>query len=112
MTNNTYEFSDSLSRFLLKNPTSNEIAWLMQLDQDDLYNLIDILLLVVEDRPIPGLNENDCLNKFTDVNLLAFKVKNIGKKNRISTMSPEMRTKLLVRILAEAQSIINDTEYI
>ena len=65
--------------------------------------------LVVDDRAIPGLNENDCVNKFTDANLLAFKVINIGKKHRISTMKPEVRTNFLDRILTEAQSLINDT---
>lgn len=101
-----HEFTDSLSRFLLENPDSNERDWLKQLDQDDLSFLVDLLRIIVEGRGIPGFNKLDCLNKFTDAHLLAFKVNNIGKKRNISKMTSERQIKIIASILTYAQLML------
>lgn len=43
-----HEFTDSLSSFLLENPTSNERDWLKQIDQGELSTLVDLLRLIAE----------------------------------------------------------------
>lgn len=102
----THKFTDSLSRFLRENPASNERDWLKQLDQDDLSFLVDLLRIIVKGRGIPGLNKLDCVNKFTDAHLLAFKVNNIGKKRCISKMEPERQIKVIATILTYAQLML------
>lgn len=98
-----HEFTDSLTRFLLESTASNEKDWLKQLDQGQLSSLVDLLRIIVEDRGIVGLSESECLNKFTDAHLLAFKVNNIGKKRFISKLKPERQIKLISKILVDAQ---------
>lgn len=102
----THKFTDSLSRFLRENPASNERDWLKQLDQDDLSLLVDLSRIIVEGGSIPGLNELDCVNKYTDVRLLAFKVNNIGKKRHISKMKPERQIKVIASTLMNAQLML------
>jgi hypothetical protein len=103
-----HEFTDSLSIFLRENPASNERDWLKQLDQCDLSMLVDLLRLIVEGRGVPGFDESECINKYSDAHLLAFRVANIGKKRRITTMSPERQIKLISRVLVDAQlTLIN-----
>ena len=98
-----HEFTDSLSKFILDNPASNERDWLKQLDQGELSSLVDLLRLVVEGRSLPGFDEAEIFYKFGDAHLLAFEVSSIGKKRRTRTMRPERRIKLISRILADAQ---------
>jgi len=112
MENITHEYTDSLSTFLLENPTSNEKDWLKQLDQADLSSLVDLLRLIVEGRGVPGFDEIECINRITDAQLLAFKINNIGKKRRITTMSPERQIKLTARILTDAQLTLISHEII
>jgi hypothetical protein len=98
-----HEFTDSLSKFILENPASNEKDWLKHLDQGELSSLVDLLQLIVERKIVIGLDEFEWLNKFTDAHLLAFEVNSIGKKRRTRTMRPERQIKLISRILADAQ---------
>jgi len=62
---------------------SNNNQWLFSLEYSDISLLVDLFKIIVEGRSVIGLSESECINIISDAHLLAFKVTNIGKKEKL-----------------------------